>query len=446
MKPISLIMIFCLLIPISSTFAQIPVFPGAEGFGSTTPAGRGGTVYKVTNPNDSGVGSLRACVEAEGPRVCVFEISGEIRLQSDLLIRNPYITIAGQTAPSPGITVRDYPTYVQTHDVLIQHMRFRASDAVLFDDPNKWGVHDALEVSAISYNVVLDHNTFSWGIDETLSVLAANDVTISNCIIAEGLHASYHPKGPHHSKGLMIARDASNISILRSLIANNHDRNPMLSGSEVEVVNTLTYNWQFAGTSIVAKIDKQGNVRDDVYVSLVGNVLLDGPVTPSSKLPIQIHENTPGIFSPDSRIYLADIRRNDTAPDDPWTFVQIVLSDPSSVVPADTPAVWSHPTMLPSSEVESYILDNAGARPLDRDSADSRLISEVRTRTGTIINCVEPDPTRPECRRNAGGWPVLAENSRPLELPADPNGDDDGDGYTNLEEWLHALAAEVEGR
>lgn len=422
----------------------LPVFPGAEGFGTHTPAGRGGEIYLVTTLADSGPGSLRACVEAEGPRVCLFEVSGEIRLQSDLVITNPYLTIAGQTAPSPGITVRDYPTYIQTHDVLIQHIRFRAGDAVIFDDPNKWGVHDALEVSAVAYNVVLDHNTFSWGIDETLSMLAANDITVSNSIIAEGLYASFHPKGPQHSKGLMVTNSSENISLLRNLIASNHDRNPMISGSEVEMVNNLVYNWVFNGASLRAKQDQQGHQHGVVTASLVGNVYLDGPNTHPDKLPVVVAENTPRLFSSESQIYIADLRRNDTAPADPWSLVAVVLADPSRLVPAASPAVWSNPTVLPSGEVEAYVLANVGARPADRDSADARLIEEVRTRRGAIINCVEPDPSRPECARNAGGWPVLAENYRPLDLPANPNGDDDGDGYTNLEEWLHEQARIVE--
>src|SRR5690554_961641 len=165
----------------------VPVIPGAAGFGMSTPAGRGGEIYKVTNLNDSGSGSLRACVEASGPRVCVFEVSGAIQLQKDLRIQNPYITIAGQTAPSPGIslyggTVRIY----DTHDVLIQHIRIRVGDANGGSDPIN---RDALDLAGGSgvNNVVLDHVSASWALDEMVSVWKGRNVTIRNSIISEAL-------------------------------------------------------------------------------------------------------------------------------------------------------------------------------------------------------------------------------------------------------------------
>ena len=119
-----------LLLGVVPAFAQLPVFPGAAGFGTNTPAGRGGTVYKVTNLNASGAGSLNACTDASGPRVCIFEISGTISLTSDINVTNPYLTIAGQTAPSPGITLRGAALRISASDVLVQHIRLRAGDAL----------------------------------------------------------------------------------------------------------------------------------------------------------------------------------------------------------------------------------------------------------------------------------------------------------------------------
>jgi len=155
--PIFSIAIFCSF-GIQSAYA-LPVFPGAEGFGTNTVAGRGGTVYRVTNLNDSGSGSLRDCVNKSGPRVCIFEISGTIAINNDLSINNPYITIAGQTAPSPGITIRNFPIRPKTHDVLIQHIRVRTGDTGGGDRKNR----DAFGVEGNNpYNIVMDHVSASW--------------------------------------------------------------------------------------------------------------------------------------------------------------------------------------------------------------------------------------------------------------------------------------------
>src|SRR5690606_19006786 len=125
----------------------LPVIPGAAGYGVDTPAGRGGQVHRVTNLNASGAGSLKACVDASGPRVCVFEVSGTIRMDADLPIRNPYITIAGQTAPSPGVMLRGGAIWVQASDVLIQHLRVRAGDS---SKGPAYGNRDALKIDAPS--------------------------------------------------------------------------------------------------------------------------------------------------------------------------------------------------------------------------------------------------------------------------------------------------------
>jgi hypothetical protein len=154
----------------------LPVIPNASGYGIETPAGRGGKVYKVTNLNNSGEGSLKACVDASGPRVCVFEVSGTIHMTDDLHVRNPKITIAGQTAPSPGIMLRGGALFIKTSDVLVQHIRVRAGDDKVGADPDN---RDALKIdagglSAPVNNVVVDHCSFSWAIDEIASVYATS--------------------------------------------------------------------------------------------------------------------------------------------------------------------------------------------------------------------------------------------------------------------------------
>ena len=186
-----------ILILLPSLASGLPAFPGAEGFGTDTPGGRGGQVFEVTNLQDSGAGSLRVCIEASGPRTCVFRAGGTITLSSPLTINNPYVTIAGQTAPGGGITIRGGGVFVQTHDVVIRYISVRrgpggSNYAILISDNNADDV----------YNVVLDHCSTSWATDQTVTTwYAAHDVTISWTIISESLDCSTHPKGCH-SKAL----------------------------------------------------------------------------------------------------------------------------------------------------------------------------------------------------------------------------------------------------
>ncbi|MFQ6024714.1 MAG: hypothetical protein ACE5NW_18530, partial [Acidiferrobacterales bacterium] len=151
--------------PTSLAFADLPVIPNGAGFGITTPAGRGGKVYKVTNLRATGRGSLKACIDRSGPRVCVFEVSGTITLTRNLWIANPFITIAGQTAPSPGITIRGAALGIETHDVLVQHLRIRVGDDPNGPDPEN---RDAIRVED-KWGIVIDHCSLSWAIDETIS-------------------------------------------------------------------------------------------------------------------------------------------------------------------------------------------------------------------------------------------------------------------------------------
>lgn len=377
----------------------IPVIPGAAGFGMQTPAGRGGVVYRVTNLNDSGAGSLRDCIESVGPRVCIFEVSGTIVTNKKLGVQNPYLTIAGQTAPSPGITIRGAGISVaSTHDVLIQHVRIRVGDDPNGPDPENRGGFTITAYRAPAYNIVADHLSISWAIDEnvTLWYPDVSDVTIRNSISSEALHDSLHPKGPH-SMGLIIGNDIKRVSIISSLLANNNARNPRTrDGSATEFVNNVVYNW---GSEPV--IHTEGNIN------VIGNVFKKG------------------LDSRDSYV-----RQTDYAvvyARDNIDFPFIGASSPgiqaSDYVPMD------------GREVYEYVLVNAGARPADRDSVDKRLVNGVKNGTGGIIDSQE----------QVAGWPSLPINRRPLTLPERPHDDDNGNGYTNLEEWLHSFAREVEG-
>ena len=233
------------------------MFPGAEGFGTTTTAGSGrhldspsATVYLVSNLSNDGAGSLRKCMEASGPRTCIFETSGAIWLEKAIQVKEPYLTVAGQTAPSPGIAVFGAGLQIETHDVLLRHLQVRVGDKSVGPKPS---TRDALTVIGRShrpaYNVVLDHLSLSWAVDENFSTYGGHvsDITLSNSIISEALMNSIHPKGSH-SKGMLIGDDSKRVSLHHNLLAHNHDRNPrMKPGADVEFIGNFVYNW--GGTS-----------------------------------------------------------------------------------------------------------------------------------------------------------------------------------------------------
>ncbi len=431
--------------------AELPVIPGAAGFGITTPAGRGGTVYKVTNLDPSGPGSLKNCVDQPEPRVCVFEVSGTIKLTSDLKINNPYITIAGQTAPSPGIMIRGAAIHVRTNDVLIQHLRVRAGD-----DPEgpDYGNRDSLIIGNMSgnpTNIVIDHSSFSWAIDENVSVwYTTGDITIWRSIISEGLHNSWHPQNAPspHSMGPILGPFDASVSIVGSLIAHNRARNPLSRVANLAFVNNVVYNWLYRAT------DLQGENGLVTKNDIVGNVYMKGPDY-STGSPIYMEGGASATaMTPGSKVYVEDNHSPDWTYNDAW---DLVTNNAGPSFKATVRQAWPNgliakPTA--NGEVLNWVLANAGARPVDRDSVDVKVIAHVRNKIGgsgdfgQLIDSVSSDSGRPgfsDPEKNAGGWPELAQNTRALTLPADPNGDDDGDGYTNLEEWLHAFAAQVEG-
>lgn len=429
---------FCL----ASPAIALPVFPGAVGFGVDTPAGRGGEVFKIRNLNASGPDSLQECLAASGPRVCVFEVSGAIRLTDDLAINNPFITVAGQTAPSPGIMLQGAGIEVRgTHDVLIQHISVRVGDASAGPDPTD---RDGIKIVGSSERVVIDHVSMSWSTDETGSVWAFSpetrirDVTFSNCIISEGLnHPSINPT--HTSKGLIVGNalgstQPANVAIVRSLFAHNLERNPFTTSAFI--ADNLIYNWLFQAIDIRGDYQRMGRAN----AAVIGNVFVDGPDTNTAREPILLRELTD-----DSRVHVADnVARWISGPDQWGDLVASTGGTNLSAVRADSPPVWPRGfNSLGSGEVQQHVLASAGSRPADRDATDARVIQDVRSRSGTLKSCVE------NCEPGAvpvpGGWPQLQKNFRVLAVPANPGGDDDNDGYTNLEEWLHGYLAEVEG-
>lgn len=417
----------------------VPVIPGAKTSGITTPAGRGGTVMRVTNLNGDGAGSLKACVDATGPRVCVFEVSGTIRLAGDLVLRNPNITIAGQTAPSPGIMLRGSGLLVRTSDVLVQHLKVRPGDDPGGEPPiNRDGLKISGPPEAPIKNVVIDHCSFSWSIDELASAWSSWDnVSIINSIFAEPLHQSLHPEGAH-GYGVIFGPVSGNITFANNLISGAKSRNPLSNSTRTAIVNNVIYNWTNKGI----ELQSHGAVTTN---SIVGNVLIKGPLT-GSEAPILVRADTTKPPA-GSKVFVTDnLAEGVTA--DPWSIVATSFGTMNlASYKAASPVVWPAGfTTKPTSDnvVLNHVLKFSGARPAERDSVDTRIVQNVRNRTGSTINCVAPNGTT-RCNANAGGWPAMAENTRALTLPADPN-TVTASGYTNLELWLQDMAADAEGR
>ena len=405
--------------PSTPPSGPLPVIPGVVGFGTTTPAGRGGTVYRVTNLNDNGTGSLRAALQASGPRVVVFEVSGTIALSSKLTVNNPYLTVAGQTAPAPGILLRNYGISIRTHDVLVQHLRIRVGNL------GSAGNNDAWEVLGPGgYNIVGDHLSLSWAQDENASTWygGVHDVTVTNSIISEAL------RGPEDGLGMLVGDSTKNYAVINSLMASNQERNPYFKGGTTGIsANNVVYNW--GGNQAAYTADDYGSGPSQIAV--VGNVFIRGPSTAAGR-PIQLYSSS----KPGSKLYVADNSdgRGAAPPSDAWSLVR---NDYGSTGVASSAPVWpSGFTPRANSQVYSYVLANAGAWPASRDAVDARVVGNVQNGTGSVINS----------QSDVGGWPSLASTTRALTLPANPNGDDNGNGYTNLEEWLQALARAAEGR
>jgi hypothetical protein len=425
----------------SLSAGAVAVLPGATSHGINTPAGRGGAVHRVTNLEASGAGSLKACVDATGPRVCVFEVSGTIRLPDDLTLRNPYLTIAGQTAPSPGITLRGAGILVKTSNVLIQHLHVRPGDDAGGEPPiNRDGlkISGAADAAAIS-NIVVDHCSFTWSTDEIASAWQNwNNISLINNIFAEPLHDSIHPEG-RHGFGVLIGPVNGNATLAGNLLASMQSRNPMTAASRTVVVNNVVYNW--GNTAI--DLQSHGLVTQN---SVVGNVFLRGPDTTGDAAPIGLRADATRLRS-GAKVFLTDNHASE-ATSDPWSvagsiYGSLTLANFRSSAPLAWPAGM---TTLPTTNnvVREHVLKYAGARPADRDSVDRRIVEQVRNATGRIINCVAPNGSA-RCSRNGGGWPSVAENRRALTLPANPN-TVTASGYTNLELWLHNMSADVEGR
>jgi pectate lyase len=370
-------------------------FPGALGWAAQTAGGRGGEIIRVTNLNAEGPGSFRAAAEAKGKRIIVFEVGGVIDLGAKtLVIREPYLTIAGQTAPSPGISLIRGGIDLATHDVVVQHIRVRpgAAGGAYRKGPD----FDSISTQGGAYNVIVDHCSLTWGTDENLSasgnrftgptvedwrVGASHNITFSSNIIGESLAVAVHAKG-EHSKGSLIHDNATGILIVGNLYAHNMERNPLFKGGvHGTVVNNLIYNpgWKALHYNLMAN-EWAGYKPVNGQMTAVGNVLRGG------------FDTAPGLpFLMIGGVGDLDYYGADNIMVDKWGEKLPELgayeAGSAKIVRHGKPLDWPAGLKpMPAIEVEAHVLTTVGARPWDRDAHDVRLLADVAESRGEIID------------------------------------------------------------
>ncbi|RKP55158.1 hypothetical protein D7Z26_08020 [Cohnella endophytica] len=469
------LMIGIIDVPISKASTAVPAFPGAQGGGAISAGGRGGAVIKVTNLNDSGPGSLRACATASGPRTCVFTVGGTINLMSTILITNPNLTIAGQTAPGGGILIKgtnmsDNMIMVgvvgQDANVIIRYLRLRKGYNANGDDSG-----GAIEIYN-GNNIILDHISVSWNQDEGIGVwksanISTKNVTSQYNIMAEGLYP--------HSTGLLAGGEGgqdteTDIDMHHNLIMNDTHRNPLLKTKSSRVVNNITYNQSFY----------LAQVGGGISVDFIGNKYKKGPLYGVTTYESNFYPHEIQAFPQavpydnntahgDPSIYLSgNVGWNQTNPSgNQWLLTSKIAWENEPETGAAIPASWKRTTPLPNTtypiaaepvgNIEDSILPTVGASQRiscdgawvpARDSVDTRLINQYQTNTG--INFIITNESQ------VGGYPTIAggtpctdtdndgmpdawEISNFGNLNQTSNGDFNNDGYTNLEKFMNGM-------
>jgi len=412
--------------------AKTPAFPGAEGFGAFATGGRGGKVIPVTSLDDYGrgdepiSGSLRAAVEAHGPRIVVFRTSGTISLKEALVVRNPHITIAGQTAPGGGICLKDRSAAVVTHDVVIRHLRFRPGDepAEEFRSRGKRFEPDALSIGQGACDVIIDHCSASWPIDEVLSVSGEGitDVTVQWCIISESLNQSTHGKGKHGYGSLL--RTNGNVTFHHNLYAQHASRCPR-PGTYGEGSILLDFR------NNVIHNGKGYSAADPVRMNYVAN-----HIHTTQGLGFYIGGDATKMFIDGNFQVGAGRRNNDQRQLIGRAEDRHIAKQPFPTAPVRTDT---------AQVAFDRVLTSAGAILPERDAVDRRVVAAVRQGIARLI----------DSQREVGGWPTLEQTPPPPDtdsdgMPdaweakhglrateADDRADPDEDGYTNIEEYLN---------
>ena len=450
--------------------AGVTSFPGASGGGAVTVGGRGGKVIEVTNLNDSGVGSLRAACEASGARTVVFRVGGIITLKKAIVVENSYITIAGQTAPGGGITIRSSEGVKQTpllfknsHDIIIRYIRVRPGPYANVQ------AGDCIGTYIHAHNIIIDHCSMSWGTDENTEVYTNTDpavnITWSWNIISEAL-------GTSHSCALLAGSSLNsngmqNFSVHHNLFAHNHHRNPLLKVKTVEMISNIIYGWQKYATQV------GGGTTIDIiankYVNQPGlsatnrREIIWKPHDPENARPpatgptgnpsiyikgnIGPHNSDPNADAWHTMLEMADLKH--------WGYFEgHKTSVPTAHRRTTRRSTATQVKVDNAADLDNVLLPSIGAcRRLNengnfvdnRDAVDTRVINEYKTRTGsipgTVTNADYPTIARgtPYADKDHDGMADVWESANGLNPnnASDRNGTNlSSKGFTNLEMFL----------
>lgn len=441
--------------PTSSALA----FPGADGGGKYATGGRGGVVIHVTTLSDEKdkstgqpvIGTLRKALEMDGARTIVFDVSGTINLTKQLEIKSGNVTIAGQTAPGDGICIAGYPVVVKAGNVVMRFLRFRMGDQNKVEG-------DALSIND-RHNIIVDHCSFSWSTDECVSCYGNTDFTLQYCFITESLRESVHVKGTHGYGGIW---GGTNASFHHNLLAHHDSRNPRFDHSyvnnkcfgPVDYVNNVVYNWGANSTYGGEGYDQARQIN------MVNNYYKYGPSTGSNKRTRLVdptlscsycsdgHTLIPGKFWLEGNVM--DNAADVTA--DNWKG-STVKTDAVKASARWTAGLTALTNEQSAEQALETVLAKAGCA-LHRDAIDTRIVSDVRNRSGKLINTPS----------DAGGYPTIAEIHREDGYDTDRDGMPDAweeangldkssssDGnlykldqqYTNLEVYLNSLVQDL---
>jgi pectate lyase len=429
---------------VASQSLALPAFPGAEGFGADTAGGRGGRVYLVTSLDDYGKkakpvpGTLRYAVEQSGPRIVVFAVSGYIELKSTLVITNPNITIAGQTAPGDGICLKDRQVIIKdTNDVVIRYLRVRPGDKMMGQDKSC----DCFSIDN-SRNVVLDHCSATWSSDETISATnQSKNVTIQWCLIAECLHK---PNGRQtgHSKGSILSSGGPGISAHHNLYAHIVARMPKIGtthygepGTVCDFRNNVLYDWGGGRAGYDA-------VEQTVRFNYIGNCIKRGVASSARAFAFEVISDKTSLYCRDNIFEGSEKMTADNK------LMFDVTAKAGTKVFLDEPLASPAVTTLPATQARDSVLARAGAIVPMRDAADARIIESFTKSTGKIIDSQNEVGGYPPLKagtapvdKDSDGMPDVWEKAHGLD-PADATDsarDCDGDGYTNIEEYINSL-------
>ncbi len=417
---------------------SVPAFPGAEGAGANASGGRGGDVYYVTTLANTGAGSLRNGISGApaGGRTILFKVSGNIVLTSTLTINKPNLTIAGQSAPGDGICLQNYSFNINANNIVLRHIRTRLGTNALQEA-------DAMWING-GTNIVVDHVSASWSVDEVLSASrAVANLTVQNCFITEALNNAIHDKGSHGYGGILSSDNWTTYSYLRNLYAHNRSRNPRI-GSSQDPLNPNTLRLDFRNNVIYNYGDRAGYTAGDpesCEVNYVNNYCIKGPSSTYNYI-----LNGGG---PTTQVYQSG------------NFIDLNLNglldgaDTGWGMFAGTYIQFGTPFSVPAAPTESApvayqrVVALSGAMPWRRDSTDQRIAGTVRQQNGMIIDAVS----------QVGTWPTLATITAPTDtdndgmpdywelanglnpnLATDRNITNTLTGYTRLEDYLNWLA------